>query len=173
MRAAGSVGHVREDTYRERLWAPASYWIIALLIGVSVAGALGFYFGPAAMLGLVAVTAVGIAVALVAYGSAVIEVSDEGLRAGGMRVPWPVVSGATALDRDQARERLGVSANAAAALLVRPYLTQAVEVGIADPDDPHPYWLIGTRHPRRLAAAVESRLGHAATARPDDVTTKE
>jgi hypothetical protein len=43
----------------------------------------------------------------------------------------------------------------------RPYLKRAVYVGIvdpgegADPADGVPYWLIATRHPERLAAAIE------------------
>ncbi|HEY5420452.1 MAG TPA: DUF3093 family protein, partial [Marmoricola sp.] len=39
-------------------------------------------------------------------------------------------------------------------LATRPYLKAAVRVPVSDPDDPAPYWLVGTRHPDRLAAAL-------------------
>ena len=48
----------------------------------------------------------------------------------------------------------GVDADARAYLLLRPYLKRAVRVEITDPADPTPYWLVSTRHPDRLAAAV-------------------
>ena len=49
---------------------------------------------------------------------------------------------------------LGVEADARAYLATRPYLKAAVKVPVSDPDDPAPYWLVGTRHPDRLAAAL-------------------
>jgi len=45
-------------------------------------------------------------------------------------------------------------ADARAYLLIRPYLRQAVRIDVEDPADPTPYWLVGTRHADRLAAAL-------------------
>ncbi len=39
-------------------------------------------------------------------------------------------------------------------LMLRPYLSRAVRVAITDPADPAPYWLISTRRPDDLAAAL-------------------
>ena len=47
-----------------------------------------------------------------------------------------------------------MDADARAYLLLRPYLKRAVRVEIADPADPTPYWLVATRHPETLAAAL-------------------
>ncbi len=49
---------------------------------------------------------------------------------------------------------MGSEADARAYLLVRPYLKRAVRVTVVDPADPTPYWLVGTRHPEALAAAL-------------------
>ena len=54
----------------------------------------------------------------------------------------------------------GVDADARAFLLLRPYLKRAVQVEIADPADPTPYWLVRTRHPDELAAAPLTALTH-------------
>ena len=57
-----------------------------------------------------------------------------------------------------------VDADARAYLLLRPYLRASVRVGIDDPADPTPYWLVSTRRPERLAAALVAAapLGRAA-----------
>ena len=55
----------------------------------------------------------------------------------------------------------GRDADARAYLLLRPYLRRAVRIAIDDPADPTPYWLVSTRRPTRLAAALTD-----ATARP-------
>ena len=61
-----------------------------------------------------------------------------------------------ALDEKQARALSGPRADPAAHLLLRPYLKRAVYVGLADPAGGVPYWLVATRHPAELAAAIES-----------------
>jgi hypothetical protein len=58
------------------------------------------------------------------------------------------------LDKDATRRVLGVEADARAYLVTRPYLKHAVRVPVHDPADPTPYWLVATRHPERLAAAL-------------------
>ena len=44
----------------------------------------------------------------------------------------------------------------AAFLLARPYLPRAVYIPVEDPAGVTPYWLIGTRRPAELAAAIEA-----------------
>lgn len=150
------------DGYRERLWVPASWWIIGLVVGLSVAMALGFYFGPWVMLGLVVVTALALAAWLLWYGSLRIDVDGSGLRVGGNHVEWAYVGDVTALDAAATHERMGPRADAAAALMTRPYVKTAVEVQIVDAEDPHPYWLVSTRRPNRLAAAAAAARGDRA-----------
>jgi hypothetical protein len=41
-------------------------------------------------------------------------------------------------------------------LLIRPYLTRSVYVEVTTPDGDTPYWLLGSRKPDELAAAIES-----------------
>ncbi len=59
-----------------------------------------------------------------------------------------------ALDADATRRLAGVEADARAYLLLRPYLKRAVRVDVTDPADPAPYWLLSTRQPDELAAAL-------------------
>jgi hypothetical protein len=95
-----------------------------------------------------------VAAAFLTYGSASVTVADGHLRAGRARIELEHVGRAVPLDREAARRAAGVEADARAYLLLRPYLHQAVRVEITDPADPAPYWLLGTRHPDHLAAAL-------------------
>ena len=62
----------------------------------------------------------------------------------------------TALDAETTRLLAGRQADARAYLLLRPYLRRSVRVDVVDPADPTPYWLLATRHPDRLAAALSA-----------------
>ena len=76
------------------------------------------------------------------------------------------VSEVVALDERQAMALRGPRADPSAHILLRPYLRRAVYVGLAEPASDVPYWLVATRHPEELAAAIESARPH--DGRPHD-----
>ena len=143
-----------ELPFAERLTVPLRWWVQAtmlvaslwLALVVALPGALAWTISAAAM-----ALAVGL---LLSYGSARVVVGDGVLRVGRARIGAEHLGAATALDADATRRTAGVDADARAHLVLRPYLKRAVRVEIADPADPTPYWLVSTRHPDRLAAAV-------------------
>lgn len=142
------------EQYRERLSVPVSWWIIA------TAAVITLYVITAVPAGLGAGIAVaGIAAALlvtlfIRYGGAVVAVDSEKLRAGKAAIEREYLGKAEALSGDDARNAFGRDCDPAAYLVLRSYLRGAVRVEITDPQDPAPYWLIATRHPQRLAAAL-------------------
>jgi len=155
--------------YRERLVVPASWWLWAtccvLLLGSLV------WAGFAAEVGLAvyAVLEAGCAAILIAWGAAVIEVSGAQLRAGSRRLPLGEVGEVAALDAEQTAALRGPRADPSAYLIVRPYLPRSVYIEIAGQPGGQPYWLIGTRHPERLAEALgRARARSAAPAACDD-----
>ena len=95
-----------------------------------------------------------LALAFVSYGSARVAVSDGRLQAGTARIGLEHVVEVTALDAEAMRLLAGRDADARAFLLLRPYLKRGVRVEITDPADPAPYWLVSSRHPDRVAAAL-------------------
>jgi len=99
-------------------------------------------------------TAAGVAAALLWYGSVRVRVDASGLHAGGALLEWPFAGEVIVHDRAATRHRLGAGADHAAWLLVRGFVPGSVEVGINDPADPHPYWLVSTRNPDGLAQAM-------------------
>jgi Protein of unknown function (DUF3093) len=79
------------------------------------------------------------------------------IRVGRARIDHRYIGGATALGAEQTRRRGGTEADARAHLVLRPYVSTAVEITLDDPDDPVPYWLVSSRRPEALAAALDPR----------------
>lgn len=141
--------------YSERLWVPASWWVIGMFFSVSFVSAVGLYAGPAVALVASLVTAAAVAAALLAYGSVRVVVDADGLHAGAAVLDWDAAGEAVVHDRAATESRLGADADHSAWLFVRGYLPESIEVTVADPADPHPYWLVSTRHPAELMDAIE------------------
>lgn len=148
--------------YDERLGVPLRWWVLAaaflasLLVAFVVSTPLWVALGGTAV--LVAVVG-GI---LLGYGAARVSVRDGVLRAGRAHIPVALLGDVDVLDDAAARQLAGPDADARAFLVLRPYLHSAVRVEIRDPADPTPYWMVATRHPDRLAAALREAR-HAST----------
>jgi hypothetical protein len=143
--------------YREQLRVPASYWLLAIPV-VAILGAelfVGFSGLVAAVVYAVFILVVG--GFLLAWGATRVEVTETVLRVGGDVLPLSAIGEVQPLDEQQAALLRGPKADPAAHLLLRPYLKKAVYVGLADPSGGVPYWLIGTRRPAELAAALTAR----------------
>jgi hypothetical protein len=141
-------------TYDERLGVPFRWWVqgtmlvatLWLAVVVAVPGAVAWV-----------VTAIALALlgaGLWSYGNARVQVDADTFRAGRAHIHGRFLGAATALDADEARWTAGPGADARAYLVLRPYLKRAVKVEITDPADPAPYWLVATRRPEELAAAL-------------------
>ncbi|MDN5571283.1 MAG: DUF3093 domain-containing protein [Propionibacteriaceae bacterium] len=141
-------------TYRERLAPPAWWWVVGLGVGVPTFFAIGFLIGP--WVGLACGLGAGVLIAfgLSAFGVTEIVVDAAGVRVGRSLLEWPYVGSVEVLDAPATRQALGVEADARAHVVQRPWLTEAVRVQVADPADPHPYWLISSRAPARAAAEI-------------------
>jgi hypothetical protein len=88
------------------------------------------------------------------YGDARISVTDDWFRAGNARIEAEHLGTVEALDAENTRRVSGRDADARAFLVLRPYVKRAVRVEVTDPHDPTPYWLVSSRHPEALAAAL-------------------
>jgi len=140
--------------YQERLHVPLRWWVQATMFlatfWLALIVALPAWIAWVASAALLA----GIYGIFGWLGSAQVQVRDGMLCAGLARIPLSQVGAAEALDKDATRRVHGVEADARAFLVTRPYISRAVKVAIDDPADPTPYWLISSRHPRQLAAAL-------------------
>ena len=152
--------------YRERLHVPLAWWLLAVPTVLILGGTLYAGLPEPWPIIIIGGLAVGFAAALIALSWATIEIGDGILRAGSAVLVLASVGEVAALDEKQSTRLRGPQADPAARLYLRPYLKESVYVALdsADAEPPGvPYWLIGTRHPAQLAAAIERcrvRPGH-------------
>lgn len=142
--------------YRERLW-PAPWLFLATALVI-----------PASLLVFLPISEIaGIVVAAVLYLGCVgllfvaaprIEVTATEFIAGKARVPLSLIGAVTTARGEDARQERGPRLDARAWLLIRGWVDPVVRIEITDPQDPTPYWLVSSRRPDALAAALE-RVG--------------
>jgi sugar (pentulose or hexulose) kinase len=141
--------------YYERLSPSPVYWLLTLLAAVFAAAALtpvSVVLASAAGLGAAVATGV-----LLGRSASTLTVSAGELRVGAAHVPVSLVARVDVLDREQTRHALGPGLDARAFVLTRPWVSTAVRVHLDDPADPAPYWVVVTRRPAQLAAAILGR----------------
>jgi hypothetical protein len=140
--------------YAERLFVPLRWWVQATMLVATFWLALVVAVPPVAAFGITAAIIALLAAAFLRYGAMQIRVADGELRAGRAHLPLTYVGEVTPLDGEQTRLLAGRDANARAHLAMRPYVKRSVRIEITDPADPTPYWLVSTRKPKQLAAAL-------------------
>lgn len=145
--------------YDERLAVPLRWWVQGVMFVATLWLAMVVAMPGSWAWSLTAAILALMALAFGAYGSARIVISGGTFQAGRARIDAGYLGHAEALDAEATRRTAGVDADARAYLLLRPYLKRAVKVEIVDPADPTPYWLVSTRHPEGLAAALGELTG--------------
>jgi hypothetical protein len=150
-------------SYTEQLRVPASMWLLSMLTAVIFASTAWAGFNLLAAVASYVVFCGGTAAFLLAWGRAAVEVSDGELRAGKTTLPLALAGQVAALDEAQSRALRGPRADPAAFMLIRPYLKLAVYIEITGEHQDRPYWLIGSRRPAELAAAIERSRPQART----------
>jgi hypothetical protein len=141
------------STFRERL-SPA-LWVWASVLMLALMTALAAWpFGPIAVV-VTGVLAVSTLLVTMLVTAPVVTVTGGELIAGRARIPVSMLGDATALDADGWRYALGPGLDTRAYLCMRGWIPVGVRVDLVDPDDPTPYWLISSRRPAALVAAIE------------------
>jgi hypothetical protein len=143
-----------EQRYRERLWpAPWLFIATALVIPASLLVFTPIELWVGVVVGIVLYAGV---VGLLLAASPRIEVTGDELVAGRARIPLTLLGEAEGARGEDAFAERGPGADTRAWMLVRGWVDPVVRVPVVDPDDPAPYWLLSTRRPEELAAAINS-----------------
>lgn len=148
----GPPAHAPE--YSERLTVP--WWSWPLLLGAAalLAAEIGLGAPGARTWAPYAVLLPLTAGALWWAGRIRVAVTGGELRVDDARLPARFVADAIPLDVTGRREVLGVGADPRAFVVQRPWIPGAVQVLLDDPADPTPYWVVSSRRPDQLAAAL-------------------
>jgi hypothetical protein len=157
---AGSRVTSQSLLYRERLWVPW-WWSLP---GLFAAGLLATEVNmgvrtlpdwlPYVVLGAVAI---GVLLWLSRTEIRVVHNGSEPeLWAGEAHLPMSVVTRSAEIPESAKSAALGRQFDPAAFLVHRGWVGPLVLVVLDDPDDPTPYWLVSSRRPDRLLAALRS-----------------
>ena len=145
-------------SYREHLRVPASYWVLGFITMATFASFAWAGFSLAVAIGAYVLLVIAPGVLLWVWGNATIAVDGEELRAGRDVLSLAQAGHVQVLDAQQTGKLRGPLADPAGFMLIRPYLKRAVYIEVlgvpgGGPPD-HPYWLVGSRDPEALAAAI-------------------
>ncbi len=140
--------------YRERLWPSVWIWLAAVGFALGCATITLPLGPPAALVTGGAVTA--LIAALLVTGVTTVAVVGGTLSAGRASVPVGLLGTVEVLDDAAMRQARGPGLDARAYLCLRGWVPAGVRVELTDPADPTPYWLVSSRSPAALAAALHS-----------------
>jgi hypothetical protein len=152
----GEAGH------HERLYVPLRWWVQGTMLVATFW--LAFVVSTPAVVAWSATAFLLLVMAAVflGYGAPRVVVEDGWLRAGRARIAGQYLGEVQPLDASETRRVAGPAADVRAYLLLRPYLKRSVKVTVRDARDPAPYWLVSTRDPEHLAAAIRVISGSGA-----------
>ena len=143
--------------YRERLTPSLGMMIIPLLMIPMIA--LVFLRENATWGLALGIAAALLCIAVMYFTSPVVEVSGGELRAGRAHIPVSLLGESTVSTDDEARAARGRNLDARAWHVIRGGIDGIVTVAVNDPADPTPVWVVSSRTPDRLAAAVTAAQG--------------
>jgi Protein of unknown function (DUF3093) len=140
--------------FQERLWVPWWWWPFAgVIIAMFVAEVIPGLPGSWQVWSGVIITAIVVSW-LITVSVAPVGITAQGLHAGSATLPYAAVGAVRIVEPRTRKALLGPSGQDGAFLLTRDWVRGAIYVEVVGDDDPTPYWLVSTRHPDRLAAAL-------------------
>lgn len=145
--------------HSERLRVPLWWWPVSLGLTALLAAeiALG-HRGLRSWMPYVVVLPT-VAVALWWLGRIRIWVTDGELFVDDAHLPLRYICAAVPVTGEAKRMALGPRLSALAFVVHRPWVGGAVKLTLDDPADQTPYWIVSSRRPADLAAAITARPG--------------
>ena len=151
---------VTDGEYRERLRTPWWWYPIGIVVGILLGAEFDFVM-PQALVGVPVLLAVLVAIGVVwRISSATVRVAGGRVIAGERSLPVAEVDRSYRLSYAELRGLVGRHGDPLAFTFIRPWVGPGVQLVLteADPADSRrePYWVLSSRHPDRLLAAVEA-----------------
>jgi hypothetical protein len=146
------------DEYVERLHMSWWWWLILGLFALSLVVAVLAWIPTLTAVGICLVFCGLVVWAGLAVGGTRIRADAEALEVGRNRIEWRWLDRVRGCDAETMTTVLHSSHQIGSFLVTRPWISTGVVLRLADPADPHPAWIISSRHPDRLAAVVRGHL---------------
>lgn len=144
--------------YSERQWIPWYWWVAAAIVVALLTAQFAmnrseyWLYGPAIILSIVAVWI------LYSMSKTQIRVEEDpdGVRwlvSGQANLPNTVVDRVLAVPASAKRNAMGRQLDPAAYVISHSWIKEMAMIVLDDPDDPTPYWLVGSKDPQALLEA--------------------
>ncbi len=140
--------------YRERVWPSVGVIAFFIAMALSVGVVFGEPYGFSSGLRATAVSLVVVGLLIFKYSPS-LKMTMSALCVGNATMPSDCLGPAFVIDKENIRRVLNDAHTSKAFVQTSPGIKTAVMVTITDPDDPHPFWLVSTRHPHKLLAHLE------------------
>lgn len=153
--------------YDERLRVPWSWWVLGVVAGgllvdeVDTTLIVGQVWGGWRAISIAFFVMVFV-LWMLAMSMTRVAVLGDRLIAVGDVLPLAHVGQLHPVDDAMRRRLMGPHGNRLAHLATRPWIKSGLVLQIVEPGNPTPYWLVSTRHPQALAAAIAACRGAAA-----------
>ena len=147
-------------SFDERLWPGPLGWSSVVTAAAVMALAMSPVRAWLAVVAGLGTLVIGLVAAIAL--SPRVTVADGALTAGRARIPVGFLAQGRVLDRDEVRIALGPGSDARDYVVLRSWLPGAVSVPVTDPADPTPRWLVSSRRPADLLAALDAARDQAA-----------
>lgn len=145
------------STYTERLWP--SPWVF-VSTGLVIPASLLVFLPISPIAGVVsAILLYGVCVAALVAASPRVTVDAAGFRAGRASLPASAIGEAEGFRSAAATQQRGPKLDARAYLVIRGWIAHVITVRVDDESDPTPYWVVSTRRPEALVAALAAARG--------------
>jgi hypothetical protein len=148
-------------TYDEPLRVPLWWWPGGLAVALMLAAVVHSGAGGARAVVPYAVAAPLAVAVLLRASRGRVRVVDGVLHVPGARVPVALVDRAVPVDATSLRRLAGPQRHPWAFVARKGFIPTAVLVELDDPADETPYWVVSTRRPEALAAALCPAVGPA------------
>lgn len=155
-RSDSPVPDAQRTVYAESLRTP--WWWYLAGVGIACLLAAEFHIAGIRLTDWIPFgTLVPLSIVIVWWlGHSTLQISDGELRIRGAHLPLRYISGSIALDDRTLRRVVGREGDPAAYVSIRPWIGPGVQLWLDDPDDPTPYWIVSSRHPDRVVAALRA-----------------
>lgn len=149
---------MRRTDHHERLLP--SWWVWILLTGFVAMLATAYGAALGATVGwLVAVGSAIVTVVVVWLTAPTVRVDEMGLQVGRALLPVSCIGAVRVVSAEQIRELRGPGSDGRLFVALRSWAARGgVLISVEDPRDPHPAWLVSSRHPERLSAALTATM---------------
>jgi hypothetical protein len=142
--------------FSERLYLPWYHWLLPLLAAGLLAAEVDMGY-PGVRGWLPYVITIPLTLLLCwRFGSATVVVRDGELWVGEAHLPLRFAGETQIIPGRLKRQVLGPAFDPAAFALHRSWVGPMVWIHLTDENDPTPYWLISSRHPDELVAAIRA-----------------